>query len=104
MYPSHNTNPSLCPSLTIVKYDIPSSHVEFGLKMVLLIEIMFASACTFTKLSMLMLVRRMLTSATIFWRRVTLGAICIVGLQGALFCIVLVFQCRLVKIIAFSYV
>ncbi|TGO13780.1 hypothetical protein BTUL_0063g00110 [Botrytis tulipae] len=76
------------------QYDIPSSHVEFGLKMVLLIEIMFASACTFTKLSMLMLVRRMLTSATIFWRRVTLAAICIVGLQGALFCIVLVFQCR----------
>lgn len=71
--------------------------------MVLLIEIMFASACTFTKLSMLMLVRRMLTSATIFWRRVTLAAICIVGLQGALFCIVLVFQCRLVKIIAFSF-
>ncbi|CAD6447475.1 f5a65b85-6825-44c0-8c95-cc2709ff95ec [Sclerotinia trifoliorum] len=76
------------------QYDIPSSHVEFGLKMVMLIEIMFASACTLTKLSMLMLVRRMLTSASMFWRRVTLGAICVVGLQGGLFCIVLVFQCR----------
>ncbi|APA05340.1 hypothetical protein sscle_01g001100 [Sclerotinia sclerotiorum 1980 UF-70] len=76
------------------QYDIPSSHVEFGLKMVMLIEIMFAAACTLTKLSMLMLVRRMLTSASMFWRRVTLGAICVVGLQGGLFCIVLVFQCR----------
>ncbi|KAJ8071814.1 hypothetical protein OCU04_002128 [Sclerotinia nivalis] len=76
------------------QYDIPNSHVEFGLKMVLLIEIMFASACTLTKLSMLMLVRRMLTSASMFWRRVTMGAICVVGLQGGLFCIVLVFQCR----------
>ncbi|KAB8301447.1 hypothetical protein EYC80_003313 [Monilinia laxa] len=76
------------------QYDIPLSHVEFGLKMVLIIEVMFAAACTFTKLSMLMLVRRMLTSASMFWRRVTLAAICIVGLQGGLFCIVLVFQCR----------
>ncbi|RAL64276.1 hypothetical protein DID88_002168 [Monilinia fructigena] len=76
------------------QYDIPQSHVEFGLKMVLIIEVMFAAACTFTKLSMLMLVRRMLTSASMFWRRVTLAAICIVGLQGGLFCIVLVFQCR----------
>ncbi|KAA8571975.1 hypothetical protein EYC84_001916 [Monilinia fructicola] len=76
------------------QYDIPQSQVEFGLKMVLLIEVMFAAACTFTKLSMLMLVRRMLTSASMFWRRVTLAAICIVGLQGGLFCIVLVFQCR----------
>ncbi|PQE15390.1 integral membrane protein [Rutstroemia sp. NJR-2017a BVV2] len=57
------------------KYDIPVTQVEFGLKMVLLIEIMFASACTLTKLSMLMLVRRMLAGAALFWRRVVLCAV-----------------------------
>ncbi|KAA8571976.1 hypothetical protein EYC84_001916 [Monilinia fructicola] len=50
------------------QYDIPQSQVEFGLKMVLLIEVMFAAACTFTKLSMLMLVRRMLTRRSILYR------------------------------------
>ncbi|KAM3076934.1 hypothetical protein ACMFMF_004850 [Clarireedia jacksonii] len=57
------------------KYDIPVDHVEFGLKMVLLIEIMFAAACTLTKLSMLMLVKRMLAGAALFWRRVVTGAV-----------------------------
>src|SRR3954468_16912834 len=76
------------------KYDIPVTQVEFGLKMVLLIEIMFAAACTLTKLSMLMLVRRMLAGAALFWRRVVLGAVWVVSLQGGLFCIILVFQCR----------
>ncbi|PQE31623.1 integral membrane protein [Rutstroemia sp. NJR-2017a WRK4] len=57
------------------KYDIPVTQVEFGLKMVLLVEIMFASACTLTKLSMLMLVRRMLAGAALFWRRVVLCAV-----------------------------
>ncbi|PQE28968.1 integral membrane protein [Rutstroemia sp. NJR-2017a BBW] len=76
------------------QYDIPVTQVEFGLKMVLLIEIMFASACTLTKLSMLMLVRRMLAGAALFWRRVVLCAVWVVSLQGGLFCIILVFQCR----------
>lgn len=55
---------------------------------------MFAAACTFTKLSMLMLVRRILSSATRFWRRITWLAIIIVSIQGTVFCITVIFQCR----------
>jgi hypothetical protein len=43
---------------------------------------------------MLMLVRRMLSSATMFWRRITLLAITIVAVQGSVFCLTVIFQCR----------
>jgi len=76
------------------QYDIPTTEVTFGLKMVLTVEVLFAAGCTLTKLSMLMLVRRMLETATLFWRRITLLAITIVAVQGSLFCIILIFQCR----------
>jgi hypothetical protein len=56
--------------------------------------VMFALACTLTKLSMLFLVRRMLSSSSLFWRRVTLAAIGIVALQGTVFCFTVIFQCR----------
>jgi hypothetical protein len=62
--------------------------------MVLATEIVFAVACTLTKLSMLLLVRRILASASLFWRRLTLLAIWIVGLQGTIFCLTVLFQCR----------
>jgi hypothetical protein len=62
--------------------------------MVLSAEIMFAAACTLTKLSMLMLVRRMLVNASIFWRRITLLAITVVSIQGFVFCLTVIFQCR----------
>lgn len=62
--------------------------------MVLSAEIMFACACTLTKLSMLMLVRRMLVNASVFWRRITLFAIVVVTIQGSVFCLTVIFQCR----------
>ncbi|KAN0104447.1 hypothetical protein V8E51_010192 [Hyaloscypha variabilis] len=75
-------------------YDIPLSHVVTGLKMVLSTEVVFAAACTLTKLSMLMLVRRMLSSATLFWRRITWLAISICAIQGSVFILTVIFQCR----------
>ncbi|KAH7391517.1 integral membrane protein [Cadophora sp. MPI-SDFR-AT-0126] len=75
-------------------YDIPISHVTGGLKMVLAAEVTFAAAITLTKLSMLMLVRRLLVNASLFWRRVTLAAIAIVTIQGSVFCLTVIFQCR----------
>ncbi|TVY75578.1 hypothetical protein LSUE1_G004653 [Lachnellula suecica] len=74
--------------------DIPASQVPRGLKMVLCTEVMFAAACTLTKLSMLMFVWRMLASSTLIWRRITLAAIVVVSLQGTIFCITVIFQCR----------
>ncbi|KAE8443820.1 hypothetical protein EG329_001327 [Mollisiaceae sp. DMI_Dod_QoI] len=75
-------------------YDIPVDNVPTGLKMVLGAQLAFALACTLTKLSMLMLVRRLLSSSTIFWRRVTLLGIIVVATQGSVFCITVIFQCR----------
>ncbi|RDW58088.1 hypothetical protein BP6252_13499 [Coleophoma cylindrospora] len=75
-------------------YDIPVENVTTGLKMVLATEVMFATACTLVKLSMLMLVRRMLSNASLFWRRITLLAIVVVILQGSVFCLTVLFQCR----------
>ncbi|KAG4435661.1 hypothetical protein IFR05_008856 [Cadophora sp. M221] len=75
-------------------YDIPISHVTGGLKMVLAAEVTFAAAITLTKLSMLMLVRRLLACASLFWRRVTVAAIVIVTIQGSVFCLTVIFQCR----------
>ncbi|KAH6673743.1 integral membrane protein [Halenospora varia] len=75
-------------------YDIPISLIPAGLKLILAIEAIFALACMLTKLSMLMLVRRILASATLIWRRVTKFAIGIVVLQGIIFCLTVIFQCR----------
>ena len=65
-----------------------------GLKMVLSAMVVFACACTLTKLSMLMLVHRMLANTSYFWRRITLLAIAIVSIQGTVFCLTVIFQCR----------
>ena len=65
--------------------------------MVLAAEVTFAAAITLTKLSMLMLVRRLLVNASLLWRRVTLAAIVIVTIQGIVFCLTVIFQCRYVK-------
>ncbi|TVY29526.1 hypothetical protein LHYA1_G001499 [Lachnellula hyalina] len=74
--------------------DIPRSEITRGLKIVLCVELMFAAACTLTKLSMLVFTYRLLASSTRFWRRVTSAAIAVVSLQGGIFCICLIFQCR----------
>ena len=55
--------------------------------MVLATQVIFAAACTLTKLSMLMFVRRMLAASTMFWRRITWVAIFIVTAQGSVFVI-----------------
>ncbi|TVY87143.1 hypothetical protein LAWI1_G005722, partial [Lachnellula willkommii] len=74
--------------------DIPPSEIPRGLKIVLCTELMFAAACTLTKLSMLVFTYRLLSSSGRLWRRVTSAAIAVVSLQGGIFCISVIFQCR----------
>jgi len=62
--------------------------------MVLSAQIVFAAACTLTKLSMLMFVRRVLSTSTLLWRRITWFAIIVVSVQGTVFIITVIFQCR----------
>ncbi|TVY59034.1 hypothetical protein LCER1_G000618, partial [Lachnellula cervina] len=74
--------------------DIPLSEIPRGLKIVLCTELMFAAACTLTKLSMFVFTYRLLSSSRRLWRRVTSTAIAVVSLQGGIFCISVIFQCR----------
>jgi len=81
--------------LAIKWYDIPSSHVVTGLKMVMGAEISFATASTFTKLSMLTFSQRLLANSNLpFWRRITVLAMLLVSIQGSVFCLTIIFQCR----------
>jgi len=66
--------------------------------MVLTAQIVFATACTLTKLSMLMFVRRMLSTSSLLWRRITWLAIIVVSVQGSVFILTVIFQCRWVSI------
>ncbi|EKD15373.1 uncharacterized protein L3040_001740 [Drepanopeziza brunnea f. sp. 'multigermtubi'] len=75
-------------------YDIPPSYVVGGLKMVMAAQVAFGAAITLTKLSMLMLVKKLLTSTSTFWRRITIIAIIFVALQGTVFGLTIIFQCR----------
>jgi hypothetical protein len=62
--------------------------------MVMGAEIAFAAGCTLTKLSMLMFFKRLLANSTTFWRRMTMLAMWIVGIQGSVFILTVIFQCR----------
>jgi len=62
--------------------------------MILVAETMFATGITLTKLSMLTLIQRIHANGPLFWRRVINFAIIIVILQGLIFCLVVLFQCR----------
>lgn len=63
--------------------------------MILVAETMFATGITLTKLSMLTLVQRIHAGvANPKWKLVIRLAIAIVILQGSIFCLVVIFQCR----------
>lgn len=78
-------------------YDIPPDDMSIGIKVVLAVQVIFACAVTLTKLSMLMLTRRItFACATGLWYSITTTAIIVVSIQGMVFCLAVVFQCRYV--------
>lgn len=63
--------------------------------MILVAEVFFATGITLTKLSMLTLIRQIHErSNDILWRRIINLAIIVVTLQGSIFIIIVIFQCR----------
>ena len=71
--------------------------MSIGIKVVLAVQVIFACAVTLTKLSMLMLTRRItFACATGLWYSITTTAIIVVSIQGMVFCLAVVFQCRYV--------
>jgi hypothetical protein len=76
-------------------WDVPIPKLIPGLKMILGAQVVFALATTLTKLSMLALIRRIAVSRTSYgYNLITAAAIAIVSIQGVIFCVVTIFQCR----------
>jgi hypothetical protein len=79
------------------QYDIPLDDMVMGLEIVLAIQVVFAFAVTFIKLSMLALTQRITSvCASRLWYKITTGAIVLVCIQGVVFCLAVIFQCRYV--------
>jgi len=77
--------------------DISNIHlVTQGLKLILVMQVMFGLATTLIKCSMLALTYRILTSASSRLRPWIIVAIVIIVLEGIAFCCVVTFQCRYV--------
>ncbi|KAI1006645.1 hypothetical protein K3495_g1571 [Podosphaera aphanis] len=76
------------------EHDIPLENIIPALKTILLSEVLYTAACTMVKLSLLMFIKRAFANATIFWRWVTMSITIMVAIQGFLFCVATIFQCR----------
>ncbi|TEY80334.1 hypothetical protein BOTCAL_0039g00310 [Botryotinia calthae] len=74
-------------------WDVPLSQITFGLQYVIIIQIVFTLAQTLTKCSMLALYYRILSSGQRF-KIITIAAAIIIAIQGLIFIIVTIFQCR----------
>ncbi|EGD95458.1 hypothetical protein TESG_02939 [Trichophyton tonsurans CBS 112818] len=76
-------------------YDVPFAHLVIGLKLTMLIECLFATSCSFTKLSLLCFTHKItkgLNSRVM--RTLIIVNASIVTLELIVFCIVAVFTCR----------
>lgn len=76
-------------------WDVPLTEVTFGLQYVIITQIVFTLAQTLTKCSMLALYYRILSSGQKF-KIITIAAAIIIAIQGLIFIIVTIFQCRFV--------
>ncbi|KAB8300366.1 hypothetical protein EYC80_000549 [Monilinia laxa] len=74
-------------------WDVPTTHVTFGLQFVMITQIVFTFSQTLTKCSMMALLYRILSNGRVF-KTVTIVATAMIALQGTLFILVVIFQCR----------
>lgn len=77
-------------------WDLPYSQVTFGLQFVMITQIIFTLGQTLTKCSMLALLYRILSDGKRF-KIITIAATVIITVQGTIFILVTIFQCRLVS-------
>jgi hypothetical protein len=75
-------------------WDIPPDQLELGLKYVIAVEVLFAVACSLTKLSMLLLILRVLAAGSVILRRLSITVMVIVVLESFIFSIVVINTCR----------
>ncbi|EZF31966.1 hypothetical protein TMEN_9324 [Trichophyton mentagrophytes] len=76
-------------------YDVPFAHLVIGLKLTMLIECLFATSCSFTKLSLLCFTHKITKGLNSRVMRILIIVnATIVTLELIVFCIVAVFTCR----------
>lgn len=75
-------------------WDVPTGEVEIALKMALAVEMLFALGCTLTKISILLLIIRIMASSSNFLRKLARGMIVLVSIEALIFCIVSLNTCR----------
>ncbi|KAF5879329.1 putative integral membrane protein [Botrytis fragariae] len=74
-------------------WDVPFNRVTFGLQYIIVTQIVFTLGQTLTKCSMLALYYRILSSGRRF-KMMTIAASIIIAVQGLIFILVTIFQCR----------
>ncbi len=75
-------------------WDVPLDEVAPGLRLAIASQILFGTASTLTRLSMLFLIRRILTTGYESLRKVILFAMVLMAVACFVFVTVVIFQCR----------
>lgn len=75
-------------------WDVPTYEVEIALKMAMAVEILFALGCTLTKISILLLILRIMASSSNLLRKLAMGMIVLVTIEVFIFSVVSLNTCR----------
>jgi hypothetical protein len=75
-------------------WDNPPDQLVLALKLAMAVEILYSFACSLTRLSILLLVLRIMAAERGALRRITIFMIALVGVEEFIFCIVALNTCR----------
>ena len=80
-------------NISLTVWDVRPDTLVSGLKVVLTTQILFSAATTLTKLSMLVLVYRIVTESSKKLPKIIIGVMALIALEGVAFILGVMFQC-----------
>lgn len=80
-------------NIFLTVWDVRPDTLVSGLKVVLTTQILFSAATTLTKLSMLVLVYRIVTESSKKLPKIIIGVMALIALEGVAFILGVMFQC-----------
>lgn len=75
-------------------WDVHIDLLSLGLKLTIAMEVLFGISVSFTKISLLILTRRIMVVGTGILRHVAAAGMVVVACEGIIFCIVVIWTCR----------
>lgn len=75
-------------------WDVPIDEVVTSLKLAMAIEILFSFACTLTRMSILLLVLRVVATGRGVLRRLAIYSMILICIESMIFCVVVINTCR----------